>query len=203
MRRFLALSLFLLAFACAAPPPPPPEVAPEPPTAAPGPAGEPVIGTVRVTASTLNVRRDPATTAEVIVQVKKGQRLPLLASTEGWMKVRTPKGESGWVSSQHVRREEPRAASRSRRKSCPADAEFSFVKAPMPSFSDSGSHGVVVVEATVNTSGDVMSTKLVSNTTGDEALAFLTEREIKSAKFVAPIRNCVPRVFIFTYTRSF
>jgi outer membrane biosynthesis protein TonB len=73
----------------------------------------------------------------------------------------------------------------------------------MPSFSDSGSHGVVVVDATVNTSGDVTATKLVSNTTGDEALAFLTEREIKSAKFVAPIRNCVPRAFIFTYTRSF
>jgi hypothetical protein len=46
-------------------------------------------------------------------------------------------------------------------------------------------------------------TKVVSNTTGEESLAFLAEREIKGAKFSPPIRNCVPRAFIFTYRRTF
>ncbi|HEV7240866.1 MAG TPA: hypothetical protein VGQ36_16630 [Thermoanaerobaculia bacterium] len=51
--------------------------------------------------------------------------------------------------------------------------------------------------------GSVTNTKLVSNGTGDEALAFLAQREIQGAKFSPPIRNCAPRSFIFTYTRTF
>ena len=60
-----------------------------------------------------------------------------------------------------------------------------------------------MVEATVSAKGTVTDTRLVSNDTGDEALAFLAEREIKGAKFSPPIRNCVPRSFIFTYRRTF
>jgi hypothetical protein len=52
-------------------------------------------------------------------------------------------------------------------------------------------------------SGNVTRTKVVSNSTGDEALAFLAEREIKAAKFSPPIRNCAPREFVFTYRRTF
>ena len=48
-----------------------------------------------------------------------------------------------------------------------------------------------------------MSTKVLSNSTGDEALAFLAEREMKATKFIAPIRNCISRAFIFTYKRTF
>jgi hypothetical protein len=62
---------------------------------------------------------------------------------------------------------------------------------------------MVVVEASVNTKGVVTKTKVVSNTTGEESLAFLAEREIKGAKFSPPIRNCVPRAFVFTYRRTF
>ena len=55
----------------------------------------------------------------------------------------------------------------------------------------------------MNVKGDVVSTKVVSNTTGDDALAFLAQREMKESKFVVPIRNCTAREFIFTYRRSF
>ncbi len=203
VRRLALLSLLGLLAACAAPPPPAPVVAPEPPVpAAPAPA--PSIGVVTVTASALNVRRDPSTTADVLILVKKGEKLALIASTESWMKVRLESGEIGWVSSQHVAREgaAPKSASRSR-KGCPVDSDFAFATAPMPSFSDSGNHGLVVVEADVDTLGKVTGTRLISNSTGDEALAFLTQREIKSARFIAPVRNCVARAFIFTYKRTF
>jgi hypothetical protein len=43
----------------------------------------------------------------------------------------------------------------------------------------------------------------VSNTSGDDTLAFLTGKEIKEAKFIAPVRNCAAKPFIFTYKRSF
>ena len=73
MRRlFLVLALLVLS-SCAAPPAPAPTAAPETPPPPPAaPVEERVTGTVRVTASALNVRREPSGDAEVLTQVKKG-----------------------------------------------------------------------------------------------------------------------------------
>ena len=192
MKRLL-VALVILA-ACAAPPPPETTPSPQPQV----PAEEKAIGTVRVTATTLNVRREASGTSDVIKQVKKGQKLALLSTSDDWDRVRLATGETGYVSVLHVIREGTKS-----RKGCPADAEFEFVKAPTPAFSDSGAHGIVTVDATVDTKGNVTATKIISNTTGDEALGTLAEREIRSATFTPPIRNCVPKTFIFTYKRSF
>ena len=193
MRRLL-LGLLILA-ACSSPPPPAPETVPPQPQT---PAEEKAIGTVRVTANTLNVRREASASSDVIKQVKKGEKLALLSTSDDWDRVRLPSGEVGFVSVLHVMREGGKA-----RKGCPADAEYEFVKTPTPAFSDSGAHGIVTVDATVDTKGNVTGTKVISNTTGDEALSVLTEREIRGATFKPPIRNCVPKTFIFTYKRSF
>ena len=192
MKRLL-VGLLILA-ACASPPPAP-ETAP--PQAQP-PAEEKAIGTVRVTATTLNVRREASATSDVIKQVRKGEKLSLLSTSDDWDRVRLASGEVGYVSVLHVIREGSKA-----RKGCPADAEYEFVKTPTPAFSDSGAHGIVTVDATVDTRGNVTATKVTGNTTGDEALGALAEREIRSATFTPPIRNCVPKTFIFTYKRSF
>lgn len=189
------LPVVLLAFACATPPPPAPKTAPQP--------AERVIGTVSVKATALNVRADSSTEADVIKVVKRGEKLSLLKDGGHWLKVKLASGEVGWVSAQHVAHESGKQAAKKRSGSCPADSDFAFVKTPLPSFSDKPKPGLVVVEASVNTKGDVVSTRVVSNSTGEEALAFLTEREIKSAKFSAPIRNCEPRSFIYTYKRTF
>lgn len=191
MKRILLAALILAA--CSTPPPPAPEATPQP---AAGP--EKVIGTVRVTATTLNVRREASSSADVIGQARKGEKLALLNAGDDWDRVRLAGGEVGYVSVLHVMREGTRA-----RRGCPADAEYQFVKTPTPAFSDSGAHGVVTVDASVDARGNVTSTKLIANTTGDEALGVLTEREIRAAKFSPPIRNCVPKAFIFTYKRSF
>jgi uncharacterized protein YgiM (DUF1202 family) len=201
MRPVLLASLLLIVCACAAPPVPtaPPEAAPPPPPV----AEEAVIGTVQVNASALNVRSEPSTDAEVLAQVKRGTRLDVLAADESWTRVRLADGRKGWVASRFVAVPGAKASAPPRRKGCPPDSDFAFTETPTLAFSDSGAHGLVVVEATVNTKGVVTATKLVSNTTGDEALGFLAAREIKSAKFSPPIRNCVPREFIFTYRRTF
>lgn len=129
----------------------------------------------------------------------------MLESGESWTRVRLANGETGWVASRFVSSgNEPSSAATSRRRSgCPPDSDFAFIETPTPAFSDRDAHGLVVVEATVSASGNVMATRVVSNTTGDDALAALTEREIRSAKFSPPIRNCVARSFIFTYRRTF
>jgi uncharacterized protein YgiM (DUF1202 family) len=157
---------------------------------------------VRVAASALNVRTDASSNAEVIVQVKRGDRLLLLEANESWMKVKLPSGQTGWAASRFLEREGEKATSK-KRGGCPADSDFAFATTPTPNLSDSAKHGLVVVDATIDTKGTVISTKVIQNTTGDEALAFLTEREIKSAKFIPPVRNCAAKAFIFTYKRTF
>lgn len=205
MLRVLAVSLSLLVvFACAAPPAPvePPRTPPPPPPVAPV---EKVIGTVRVTASALNVRAEATTDAEVVTQVKKGTVLDVLSADDSWTRVKLASGEVGWVASRFVSSGSTTAVKTPRKSKpgCPADSDYAFVDTPTLAFSDSGAHGLVIVEATVNTKGSVTSTKLVSNSTGDESLEFLAQREIKSAKFSPPIRNCEARSFIFTYRRTF
>ncbi|MEO8035686.1 MAG: SH3 domain-containing protein [Acidobacteriota bacterium] len=203
-RSSLLLLCVVAAFRCSAPAPAP-QTAPEA-VSEEAPRAEPsAIGSVRVTASTLNVRRQPSTTGDVITQVRKGTRLTLVTVGNDWMQVLLANGDKGWVSSQFVERAgAPATASgKARRSGCTPDSDYGFVKTPTPTFSDSGAHGLVIVEAKVDRSGNVLTTHVVSNSTGDDALGFLTEREIKQAKFVAPVRDCSARPFIFTYTRTF
>jgi len=162
---------------------------------------ETVSGSVTVMASALNVRREPSTDAEVVRQLKKGAVLGVVRSEGGWVRVRLDDGTLGWVAERFVGR--PGVKAKTSGGKCPADSDFAFEETPTLAFSDSGAHGMVVIEANVNAKGVVTGTKVVSNSTGDEALAFLAQREIKSARFSPPIRGCVPRAFIFTYRRTF
>jgi len=199
VKRAVVLALF--AAACAAPPPPPPAPAPAPPPASTGaPAEERAIGTVRVNASTLNVRAAASASAEVVSHARRGERLAVIEDSGDWLRIRLADGTTGWVAAQHIVREG--AAARPRR-GCPPDSDYSFIKAPKPAFSENSSHGIVIVEASVNAKGDVVSTRVVSNTTGDQSLALLTERELREARFAPPVRNCVAKAFVFTYKRAF
>jgi hypothetical protein len=208
MRRLalpLAFALVVLV-RCAAPPPPAPAPTLEPPPPAPTAPTEPAaVGTVRVTTATLNVRKEPATTGDIVAQVKRNDRLALLATRGEWSNVRMADGTTGWVSSKLVASNVPSSGGAPRRPSnCPPDSDFRFTQAPVPSFSDDQkAHGIVVVDANVDTRGVVTSTKITSNTTGDPTLGTLAEREIRNAKFAPPVRDCVPKAFIFTYKRSF
>lgn len=205
MRRLLFVCTLLVVLRCAtssAPEPVAEPVAPSP-TAPVKENEKSVIRTVHVTASALNVRNEPSTKARVVTQVKKGQTLDVLREDESWVNVRLAGGETGWVAARFVTSSDA-AKTRARRKgACPPDSDYAFVETPALAFSDSGAHGMVIVDANVNARGLVTATKLVSNGTGDETLAFLAEREIKGAKFSSPIRNCMPRAFIFTYRRTF
>jgi hypothetical protein len=197
-----AVALLLFAAACAAPPPPPPAPAPEPPPASTAASAEErAIGTVRVNASTLNVRAAASASAEVVSRARKGEKLAVLEDSGDWLRVRLGDGTVGWVAAQHIVREG--AAARPRR-GCPPDSDYSFIKAPKPAFSDNqSSHGIVIVDAGVDNKGNVVSTRIVSNTTGDPSLASLTERELREARFAPPVRNCVAKAFVFTYKRAF
>ena len=193
MKRLLAVLLLLAA--CSAPPAP--QTAPVQPVA-PQP-----LGPARVSATALNVRAEPSVDADVLTTLRRNTALTLLEERAGWYSVKLASGQVGWVSAQYVSLgDAPKTVAR-RRGGCPPDSDYAFEKSPMPSFSDHGAHGMVIIDANVNTSGDVTSTRVLSNTTGEAALAAIAEKEIRSAKFIPPIRNCVRRSFIFTYKRAF
>lgn len=205
MKRALCIVALYAAF-CAAPPPArPPVSTPEPQPAAearPQPA-ESAAGSGRVNASLLNVRSEPSMSGEVIGHARRGERVAILAQSGDWLRVRLGGGEVGWVSAQHIARDDAAATAARGRRGCPPDSDYRFVTAPRPSFSEGGAHGVVTVEANVDARGNVTSTRLVSNTTGDESLAAIAAREVTAAKFAAPVRNCTARAFVFTYRRAF
>jgi len=184
---------------------PAPAPAPEPRSAAPVPAPptpeEHASGTVQVNVSTLNIRADASTAAEIVGHARRGERLIVVGDAGSWLRVKLNDGTTGWVSSQLVVREG--AAARPRRGGCPPDSNYSFINAPKPSFSENGPHGMVIIEASVDARGIVTSTRVVSNETKDDSLASIAEREVRNARFAPPIRNCAPKAFFFTYKRAF
>jgi hypothetical protein len=200
----IAFTACLLLAACggnAPAPAPAPEPQPVAPSPAPAATEERATGTVKVNVSTLNIRADSSTSAEIVGHARRGERLTVVGDSGDWLRVKLNDGTTGWVSSQLVVREG--AAARPRRNGCPPDSNYSFITTPKLSFSENGPHGMVIIEATVDAKGVVTATRVVSNETKDDSLAFLAEREIRTARFAPPIRNCTPRAFFFTYKRAF
>lgn len=169
---------------------------PEPPAEEieiPAEAFEEAIGTARVNASALNIRREASPRAELLGRAARSERVEILARGKEWTRVRTAGGVKGWAATRYLREE----------KRCLPDREFSLVEAPPMTFSDSGAHGAVVVEAMVGADGRVTTAKLLSNATGDEALGEIALSEVKRATFSPPVKDCAPRRFIYTYRRTF
>ncbi len=57
---------------------------------------------VEVQKSTVNVRQEPNTDANVVTKVSKGEKLKVLDNKGSWYKVETASGEKGWVYSSLV-----------------------------------------------------------------------------------------------------
>lgn len=183
---------FGLAGCKTAAPPPPPIPVPVVPAAEAKPT--PPQEYVRVTGSRLNVREQPATSAAAVGRVKKGERLAVLGRDGEWFQVRLADGATGWVHGKYVRSEEP----------CTPDKATAELLSGVPlSFTEGSSVGRVVLEATVDATGSVASTKVVQDTTGIPELVQRAESEARTLKFSPPVRNCRPVPFIYTYTRNF
>jgi uncharacterized protein YgiM (DUF1202 family) len=200
----VAFAACLLVAACAGntpPPAPAPEARPVAPAPARARSEEQSSGTVQVNVSTLNIRADPSTSAEIVGHARRGERLTVVGDSGSWLRVKLNDGTTGWVAAQLVVREG--AAARPRRGGCPPDGNYSFVTAPKPSFFENGPHGMVVIEASVDARGIVTSTRIVSNETKDDSLAAIADHEVRNARFAPPIRNCTPRAFVFIYKRAF
>jgi uncharacterized protein YgiM (DUF1202 family) len=200
-RRLVPILIVALAACQSSQPPPSPPVARPPST--PVTTIEGPTESLVVLSTTLNVRVEPSTSGPIVAKLSRGERVMVLKREGAWSRVQTSAGDIGWVSSELIGSSAKRGTRARTKSGCPADREFAFDHTPTPSFSQEGAHGLVVVEAGVDVDGNVRSTRVVSNSTGDPAMAARAEKELKTAKFIVPIRNCVPRAFIYTYKRSF
>jgi uncharacterized protein YgiM (DUF1202 family) len=192
-RALVALSMLGALAACKTAAPPPPAPAPVVPVAEAPPAPPP-LEYVRVTGSRLNVREQPTTSAATVARVKKGEKLEVLGRDGEWFQVKVAGGATGWVHGKYVRSDEP----------CLQDKATAELLSGVPlSFTEGQSIGRVVLEATVDATGSVASTKVVQDTTGIPELVERAESEARTLKFSPPVHNCRAVPFIYTYTRNF
>lgn len=56
----------------------------------------------KITASALNVRSEPSTTAAILAKVYKGDLITVLSSQGDWLNIKTSAGVEGWVLAQYV-----------------------------------------------------------------------------------------------------
>lgn len=169
MKRIAFLPLLVVCF-CAQ------EVPPEPGTVD---TREPV-GVWYVGAPELPVHEQPNETSPVMATYQNGEAISVLTQKGEWAEVRSGDG-SGWAKMADL---------------TTAQAKEAYEEDPTPRFrvmplpvSAPGAHGEVYIEADVNSDGDVISTRIITNTTGIPALASQNEQALKSAKFHPIIRK--------------
>lgn len=163
MKRFAAV-LLLLSLACAQ----------EQPVATRTVDERMPVAVMYVGAPELPVREQPNDTAPVITTYSNGEAMSILTDKGEWVEVRTG-DRSGWAKKADLTTAEGKT-----------DAEENpqpkFRVMPLP-VSAPSARGEIYIEADVNTDGDVVSTRMITNTTGSTALALQNEQALKRAKF--------------------
>ena len=160
MRSSLAIALLLVA-ACSQPP------AETTDTRAP-------IAILYVGGSDAPVHARPDDNAPVITKYQHSESVPVLSKQGDWAEVRTALG-NGWVHQTDLVSAEEGAQSKDN-----PNPRFEHPPAPI---SAPGAHGTIYIRARVNTDGAVLSTEIISNTTGSETLAVQNAAALQRARF--------------------
>lgn len=132
------------------------------------------IATMYVGAPEAEVHKWAKDGSPVVTKYLNGESVSVLAKKGDWVEVRTA-GTSGFV---HAADLTDAAAA----KTEAANPEPKFKNVPSP-VTAPGTHGTIYIQAQVNTEGEITSTKVISNTTGQEDLAARNEEALKRARF--------------------
>jgi uncharacterized protein YgiM (DUF1202 family) len=122
----------------------------------------------------LNVRQQPNDSAAVIATYQNGEAVSVLADKGEWVEVRTG-DQAGWVRAADL--VDAQAA-----EAAEADPQPKFRVMPMP-ISAPGAHGEIYLEADVNSDGEIVNIRTITNTTGSMALEAQNTAALKVAKF--------------------
>lgn len=122
----------------------------------------------------LNVRQQPNDSAPVIATYQNSEAVSVLADKGEWLEVRTG-DQAGWArASELVDAKEAEEQEE--------DPQPKFRVMPMP-VSAPSARGEIYLEADVNTDGEVVSVRTITNTTGSMALEVQNTASLKTAKF--------------------
>ena len=180
MKRLTILAAALAFAACNETAPPPTDTAAE----------RTAIAVQYVRGDGLVVHAKPSDSSPVIANFTSGESVSVLSKQGEWSEVRTPDG-SGWSHTSSL-------SEAAEAKSEEDNATPRFRKAPSP-VTQPGASGEIVIEATVNTDGDVTAVKVTRNTTGSDALAFKNSAAIQGAKFQPIVQKGRRREFVYEY----
>lgn len=132
------------------------------------------IGIFYVGAPELTVRAAANDTAEVLATYSNGEAVSVLAEQGEWVEVRTG-DRAGWAKKADLTTAEGKIEAEE-------NPQPKFRVMPLP-VSAPSARGEIYIEADVNTDGDVVATRIITNTTGSQALAAQNEAALKSARF--------------------
>jgi uncharacterized protein YgiM (DUF1202 family) len=138
----------------------------------------------------VDVHARPSADSPVIVKFLPGETVSILSRRGEWVEARTATG-SGWLRASALR--DAAAAKQEDDNLTPR-----FRKAPAP-VTQPSARGEIVLEATVNTDGDVTSVKTLSNTTGTDSLVAQNTAALRGAKFYPIVQKGKRREFIYEY----
>lgn len=138
------------------------------------------IGLWYVVPPELPVRAKMDDVSEVVATYRGGEAVSVLVQNGEWAEIRSG-DRSGWVKMADLQTKEQQT-------SAEENPQPKFVKMPMP-VSAPGAHGEIYLEADVNTDGEVVSVRTLSNTTGSEALALQNTQSLRAAKFYPIVKN--------------
>jgi len=126
----------------------------------------------------------------VLTKYLSGESVSVLAAKGDWSEVRTVSG-SGWVKTADLTNAE--AAKEEEKNPTP---KFRIPPSPVTSPS---AHGVIYLEADVNTEGEVTKVDIVTNTTNDGALAQQNIAALMKAKFHPIVQKGQKKAFKYDY----
>jgi uncharacterized protein YgiM (DUF1202 family) len=127
-----------------------------------------------VGAPELNVREQPNDTAPVLATYQNGEAISVFADQGEWVEVRTG-DRAGWARAAEL----TTAEGKTEQEENPSPK---FRVMPLP-VSAPSARGEIYIEADVNSDGEVISTRIITNTTGSMALAAQNDAALKTAKF--------------------
>ena len=133
-----------------------------------------------VGAPELSVRTKPDDTAPVVATYQNGEAVTILADKGEWVEVRTG-DQAGWARAADLTTSEGKQQSED-------NPEPKFKVMPVP-VSAPSAHGEVYIEADVNSDGEVVDVRTISNTTGSEALAQQNAASLRRARFFPIVQN--------------
>src|SRR5687768_3761263 len=145
----------------------------------------------------LQIHQKPLDTSAVVSTYRHGESVSILSTQDEWAEVRLGSGGSGWA------RRDGLARTKESGEFDQLSGNVSFHVPPNPVYSNRKIAGEIVIEASVNTDGDIFAIRTVRNTTGSPELEAENKAALLAAKFNPMVIGGRPRPFVYEYRVSY